>query len=284
MFKLLRVHQYIKNILVFAPLLFSFNYSSSAYAETFVVFILFSAISSCVYIINDLFDIKEDKKHPKKKNRPLASGKVKPHHAMTLMLSLAFFSLSFAYLFSKTVLIVLLIYLLINIAYSYRLKHIPILDIMIIAFGFVLRLYAGSIAVDISLSMWIITITFLLAIFLALAKRRDDVVLNNRGASVRKNIDGYNIVFVDNAMITMASVVILSYLLYTVSDSVINKFGTENLYLTTFFVVMGILRYMQITFVNESSGNPTLVFLKDKFLQLVIAGWILSLITIIKIL
>jgi 4-hydroxybenzoate polyprenyltransferase len=171
-----------------------------------------------------------------------------------------------------------------NILYSLKLKHISIIDIFIIATGFVLRLFAGSVVTDIKLSMWIVIMTFLLAIFLALAKRRDDIILSSQGKDTRKNIDGYNLEFVNASMVLMAGVVVVSYILYTVSDNVIHRLGTDHLYLTSFFVILGILRYMQITFVEEDSGSPTAIVLKDKFMQFTIILWLLSFIVIIRFL
>ena len=169
-----------------------------------------------------------------------------------------------------------------NIAYSLRLKHIAIIDITLIAIGFVLRLFIGALATETPLSKWIVIMTFLLALFLALAKRRDDVMhFLKTGTKMRKVIDGYNIQLIDAAMMVMASVVTVSYLLYTTSPEVIDRIGSDNLYITTFFVILGILRYMQITFVEENSGSPTKVLLKDPFVILNCVAWVLSFIYIL---
>jgi 4-hydroxybenzoate polyprenyltransferase len=167
-------------------------------------------------------------------------------------------------------------YFLLNLAYSVRLKHIPIVDIFFIATGFVLRVFAGAFATNIPPSMWIIIMTFLLALFMALAKRRDDVLLTSQGRATRKNIDGYNLEFVNAAMSVMSAVIIGSYIQYTVSEEVVQRLGTHYLYLTSVFVILGIMRYMQITFVQGASGSPTTIFLKDRFLQLTILLWLLS--------
>lgn len=283
MFKLLRVHQYIKNLFIFAPLFFSFNFTSNSLTNVSIAFILFSLIASSIYVLNDLMDIEEDKQHPIKKFRPLASGKVSKSTAKMMIVSLSGFSLIASYLFSPSLFTVLVIYFILNISYSLGLKHITIVDIFIIATGFVLRLFAGSSVVDAPLSMWIIIITFLLALFLALAKRRDDVLLASQGKETRKNIDGYNLEFVNAAMVLMSGVVIVSYILYTVSTSVMEKLNTHYLYLTTFFVLLGIIRYMQITFVEQNSGSPTKIVLKDRFLQLTLIGWVISFIVIVKV-
>ena len=283
MFKLLRVHQYIKNLFIIAPLFFSFNFTSTSFTNVSIAFILFSLIASSIYVLNDLMDIEEDKQHPTKKFRPLASGKVSKSTAKIMIISLSSFSLISSYLFSPYLFTILLIYFILNISYSLGLKHITIVDIFIIATGFVLRLFAGSSVIDAPLSMWIIIITFLLALFLALAKRRDDVLLASQGKETRKNIDGYNLEFVNAAMVLMSGVVIVSYILWTVSENVMIKLNSQYLYLTTFFVLLGIIRYMQITFVEQNSGSPTKIVLKDRFLQLTLVGWIISFIVIVKV-
>jgi len=168
-------------------------------------------------------------------------------------------------------------YITINIAYSFLLKHIAILDVTIIAIGFVLRIFVGSTVTGIPLSMWIVIITFLLALFIALAKRRDDVVIFlNTGKKIRKVIDGYNLQLIDGAMMVLASVVIVAYILYTTSKDVIKRLHSEHLYLTALFVVVGILRYLQIIFVEKNGGSPTNILLKDRFIQITILAWILS--------
>ncbi|MEA2019173.1 MAG: UbiA prenyltransferase family protein [Campylobacterota bacterium] len=283
--KLLRFHQYVKNIFIFMPLFFAFSFSNiENNINTVIAFILFSMIASSIYIVNDYMDIEEDKNHPTKCNRPLASGTVSLKTAKLLIFSLSATSLTIALFFNINLFFVLLVYFILNIFYSLKLKHISIVDIFIISTGFVLRLFAGAVVANIELSMWIIIITFLLAIFLSLAKRRDDVLLSLKGQDTRKNIDGYNLEFVNASMVLMAGVVIVSYLQYTVSHEVIVRLNTEYLYLTAFFVILGILRYMQITFVEQQSGSPTKIVLKDRFLQFTIISWLLSFIGVIKFL
>ncbi len=281
---LLRPHQYIKNLFIFAPLLFAFEFNTQLFYAAGITFILFSVLASSVYVLNDLMDINEDKQHPTKKNRPLASGKISTKTATMLFFIMSGASLGISFFLNKELFAILLFYFILNILYSLKLKHIAIVDIFIISTGFVLRLFAGSTTSDIPLSMWIIIITFLLAIFLALAKRRDDVLLSIQGKETRKNIDGYNLEFVNASMVLMSGVVIVSYLQYTVSPEVIERIGSHYLFLTTFFVILGILRYMQITFVENSSQSPTKIVLKDRFLQLTILLWIVSFIGIAKLL
>ncbi len=173
-------------------------------------------------------------------------------------------------------------YTIMNIAYSFYLKHIAILDITIIAIGFVLRLFIGSVVTEVPLSMWIVVMTFLLALFMALAKRRDDVLIYlDTGKKMRKVIDGYNLQFLDTTMAIMASVVIVAYTIYTTSSPVIQRVNSKYLYLTALFVILGILRYLQITFVYKDSGSPTKIVLKDRFMQLVILGWVITFVWIL---
>jgi 4-hydroxybenzoate polyprenyltransferase len=164
-----------------------------------------------------------------------------------------------------------------NIAYTLHLKHVAILDITTIATGFVIRLFVGSVTTGVPLSMWIVIMTFLLALFLALAKRRDDVLIYiDTGEKTRKVIDGYNLKFLDASMTIMASVVIVAYTIYATSPEAVERVGSEHLYLTTFFVILGILRYLQITYIEQNSGSPTRIILKDRFIQATLVGWLVT--------
>jgi len=237
---------------------------------------LFSLLASSVYIFNDIMDVDQDRAHPSKKNRPIASGQVSVLLSVCVMLVFLLLAFLLAFFISANLLYIATLYILINILYSFKLKHYPIIDVSIIALGFVLRVFAGSTLLESSPSIWIVLMTYLLALFLAFAKRRDDVLLSNNGLHVRKSIDGYNLDFVNAAMIIVASVTIVSYILYTISDSVQIRLDSDYLYLTVFFVITGILRYLQITFVENNSGSPTKVVLRDRFLKINTIAWILS--------
>jgi 4-hydroxybenzoate polyprenyltransferase len=275
-FILLRVPHYIKNFFVFAPLLFSFQYSVVGFFRTSLAFFLFSLIASSIYIINDLVDIEEDRQHPVKQYRPLASGRISRTVAFLISIGLVLTALIVAFFLNVQLAAILLAYYILNIFYSFKLKHIVIIDICTIAVGFILRIFAGAVAADVSISMWLILMTFLLALFLGLAKRRDDVLLAEQGRGTRKNIDGYTIQFVDSTMTLMAGVIIVSYIQYTISKDVMARLQTENLYLTSFFVILGIMRYMQVTIVELASGSPTKIVLTDTFLQITIFLWLAS--------
>ena len=280
---LIRPHQYIKNIFVLLPLFFSAQITNTdQFLNGLIAFAAFSLSASAVYIFNDYRDIKDDRKHPKKKNRPLASGLVGKNRAIFLMLFLLVAGFSLMATVSIKSLIIIIIYVFLNILYSLKLKRIALLDITIIAMGFVLRLLAGSFAYDVTLEVWIVIMTFLLALFLALAKRRDDVlILNKSGNKMRKSIDGYNLGLIDGSMLIMSTVVIVAYLQYTTSQVIIEKFDNENLYLTTLFVIFGVMRYLQMTFVEKNSGSPTEIIFKDKTMQINLLLWFLSFIGII---
>ena len=282
--KLMRPHQYVKNSFIFLPLFFALKITDlELLSYSFIAFIAFSLSASAIYILNDYFDIEEDRQHPKKRYRPLASGDINKKQAITLIIFLLGTGVSVMSQLSISATIILLAYLSLNIIYTLSIKHIAILDITTIAIGFVLRLFVGSAVTGIYLSMWIVIMTFLLALFMALAKRRDDILIYlNTGKKMRKVIDGYNLKFIDGAMMIMASIVIVSYILYTTSKDVINRVDNgEYLYLTTLFVLLGIMRYMQITFVFENSGSPSEIILKDRFIQSTILCWILSFIWIL---
>ncbi|MEL7530150.1 MAG: UbiA prenyltransferase family protein [Bacteroidota bacterium] len=276
---LLRPHQYVKNAFLFLPAFFALKITQWEVLATVSLAVLgFSMLASSVYILNDYRDREDDRKHPRKKHRPLAAGTVSPRTAFLMMGILLLSSLSIFFYLDLQAFCWVLGYWLMNILYSQGLKHIPILDISIIAMGFVIRVTVGGLVVDphIEISMWIVLMTFLGALFLALAKRRDDVLLAEEGNKVRKSIDGYNLEFINGAMMIMASVLIVSYISYTISPDVQTKLQTSQLYITVLFVILGVLRYMQITFVEARSGSPTRILLGDRFIQLTLLGWIVA--------
>jgi len=274
--QLARPHQYVKNGFIWLPVFFGRRlHDPGAVLDVAVAFVVFCLAASSVYVLNDLRDAEEDRRHPAKKSRPIAAGTVRPGEAWGFMGAL----LGSAAVLCLTLLplklfLFLGMYLLLNLAYSWGLKHRAVIDVTCIATGFVLRVFAGGAASGVEPSHWLILMTFLLALFLALSKRRDDLILAAQGHNCRKSLDGYNLEFVSLSMGFMASVILVSYILYTVSPEVVSKYETRQLYLTAFWVVLGLLRYMQITFVREGSGSPTLVLLKDGFLQTVLLLWI----------
>jgi len=275
--KLIRPKHYFKNLFILLPLFFSGQINNTELLfEGLVAFIAFSLVASSIYIFNDYKDIYNDKKHPIKKFRPLASGLIKKSTALNLMIIFLISGSILMYFLSLKSFIILTIYILLNFAYSLKLKQIALLDVTIIASGFVLRIFIGSFAYEVPLTMWIVIMTFLISLFLALAKRRDDVlILNKSGKRTRKSIDGYNLKLIDGIMIIMSAVVIVAYIQITITENFMLSFNSENLYLTGLFVIFGIMRYLQITIVEEKSGSPTEIIYTDKILQINIILWIL---------
>ena len=279
-FKMIRPHQYIKNFLVFFPLFFAKKITDiSLLQSALMAFISFCFAASTIYIFNDIRDIEKDKAHPKKKLRPIASGQISLKTAIATDIVFLLVSLAIALFTGRNMLIIIAAYLLINLFYSLGMKNIAILDIFAVSTGFLLRLLSGTEygAVDGVLpSHWIIIMTFLLSLFLAIAKRRDDLILAENGLDVRKSISGYSLEFINGVMSIMSAVIIVSYLLYTLDPTVQAYYGSKNIYATTFFVLLGLLRYMQITFVEKKSGSPTEIVYKDRFLQVTLAAWIVT--------
>jgi len=276
-FEIARPSHYVKNAFIWLPLFFGYKLNDPAALEqTFWCFLVFCLAASSIYVLNDYRDIQQDREHPVKRNRPLASGVLKKSNALIFLLLLLLLSFAISLIFlSNIFLLILIIYVLINVAYSTFLKHVALIDVVCIAVGYVLRIIAGGLVADVHLTHWIIIMTFLLALFLAFAKRRDDLLLMANGFNIRKSLDGYSLEFISLSMVVMASVIIVSYVLYTISPEVTALHRSTHLYYTSFWVILGLLRYMQITFVEQKSGSPTKIFLKDPFLKTVISLWLL---------
>lgn len=287
---LLRPHQWLKNGFVFLPLFFSGQlFDTDALSATLLAFVAFCFVAAGVYCINDIVDVEADRRHPKKCRRPIASGAVST--AAGWALAAICLAASFATSFfigegSNKVAIAIGVYFVMNIAYCLKLKQIAIVDVFIISVGFVLRIFVGGFATGIYISHWIVLMTFLLALFLALAKRRDDVAIYEQtGVLPRKNVASYNLEFMNQAIGFVAAITMVCYIMYTVSSEVVARFqgGGNYLYLTSIFVLAGIIRYLQITIVNVRSGSPTKVLIHDRFLQVCLAGWVVAFLIIIYI-
>ncbi|HAF96147.1 MAG TPA: prenyltransferase [Elusimicrobia bacterium] len=275
---LMRVNQWVKNIFVFLTIFFDLQISNPLLLyKTCLAFFAVSFCASATYIFNDYCDIAEDRKHPIKSKRPLAAGNVSVAGSFLLAGLLLFSGLIIGWFLGSQVLFWLIIYVLSNLLYTLFLKHIALVDIFVIALNFVIRLTIGEAVANLKNSSWIILATMLFALFIALAKRRDDVlVCLDKNEKYRKTIGSYNLDFLNAAITIMAAVLIVCYVMYTMSSFSINKFHTDKLYLTVVFVVLGIMRYLQIIFVSNKSGAPAEVLLTDRFIQLVIMGWILA--------
>ena len=283
---LLRPHQWLKNLFIFLPLFFDRRFMDWQFLHLDIfAFLAFSFAASSIYCFNDIWDIEADKNHPKKCNRPIASGAVSKQMGYLLMVVCLIISFTFISLIDRANSSLYLIiggYFFLNIAYCVLLKQIAIIDVFIIATGFVLRILMGKVAADTQLSHWIVMMTFLLALFLAFAKRRDDVVLfEGSGIKPRKNINRYNLSFLNQVISIIAAITIICYVMYTVSEEVIARLNSPHLYITSIFVLLGMLRYLQLTVVDVKTGSPTKVLIKDHFVQTCVAGWIISFLIIL---
>lgn len=288
--KLIRPHQWLKNVFVMIPMFFGGSLlDPSDIRASVVTFFAFSFIASSVYCFNDIIDVEADRRHPVKCKRPIASGAIIVRSAWALMalmflLSVGTVCLLDTYTHVINVGLVILIYYILNILYCSKLKQYAIVDVCIIAFGFVLRVLAGGFATDIALSKWLVLMTFLLTLFLSFAKRRDDVLrMNETGEPPRKNTIRYNLTFINQAITITASVTLVCYIMYTVSPEVVNRFHSDLLYLTSVFVLLGLLRYIQITVVDKRSGDPTKMMLRDRFTQCVVLLWALTFLVLIYV-
>ena len=276
--KLLRPKEWAKNLFLYIPLFFAgeiFNWLKVFHV--FEGFIAFCCIASSIYIINDYADKEDDKKHPQKQNRPIASGAVSIGTALTIFAILTAAGFFIAYFISTKFFFLLGLYFSLNIGYSFGLKNIAILDIFIIAIGFTLRVRSGGSIAKVDVTIWLNIMIFLLALFMAAGKRRDDVLLKiSSGNDMRKAAKGYTLDFLNALLALISSVMIVSYFMYTVSQSVIERHGTSRLYLTSLFVMAGIMRYLQIIYVNADSGSPTKILYKDRFIQISLLLWMIS--------
>lgn len=281
--KLLRPSHWAKNLFLYIPLFFAGEiFIFSKVIELLIGFFAFSLIASSIYIINDYKDVEADRIHPVKCKRPIASGAVsKPAALVFFVLCLAIGGL-LAYYVKPKFAFVLGIYFVINLLYSMGLKNISILDILILSIGFVLRVKAGGVAADLAVSEWLMIMVFLLALFMAIAKRRDDVLIKTQsGKDMRKAAKGYNMDFLNVMLALVSAVIIVSYLMYTMAPETMSNFHTYRLYYTCLFVIGGLLRYLQITYVENNTGSPTKILYKDRFIQLTILLWVLSFYVII---
>lgn len=245
-------------------------------------FVCFSLLASSIYIINDYRDIEADRAHPEKCKRPLASGAVSKNTAIVIFVLLVMIGLAGAWFIKPKFLFIAGIYFAMNIGYCFGLKNISILDIIIVSIGFVLRIKAGGIIANIAVSEWLMIMVFLLALFMAIAKRRDDIVLKiASGRDMRVASKGYNMDFLNASLALVSAVIIVAYLMYTMDPATMARFSTYRLYYTCIFVIAGLMRYLQITYVENNTGSPTKILYKDRFIQLTILLWILSFYVII---
>lgn len=274
----LRPTQWVKNLFLFAALIFSQNLTVlSKSLRVCWAFVLFCLLASSIYLINDLFDLREDQKHPIKSRRPLPSGELSRSGAIFLAVLLMVVSLGFSFKLHPQFGMVALAYFVLNFAYSAHLKHVVILDVMLVAFGFVLRAVAGAVVIEAEISSWLLICTILVALFLALSKRRRELVVLAEDSSGHRRVLGeYSPNFLDQMIAVVTASTLMSYTLYTLSPEVVRKFGTTNLKFTIPFVLYGIFRYLYLVHRQAKGGSPTQVLLTDRPLILDILLWLVA--------
>lgn len=285
---LIRPHHWIKNLFVFLPMFFGGALTDAdAILGSLAAFFAYSFAASSIYCYNDILDVEDDRRHSVKCRRPIASGAIsilKGYIIMAMMILLS--ALSVLLLGDRAALlaVVMAVYFVLNIAYCLLLKHFAVVDVVVLSFGFVLRILAGSAATGIIASHWLVLMTFLLALFLSFAKRRDDVVrMMKTGEAPRHNTKRYNMTFINQAITVTAAVTLVCYVMYTISPEVAARTNFRYGYLTTILVILGLLRYMQLTSVDQKSGDPIKLLYSDRFLQIVVMLWMLSYILMIYV-
>ena len=279
----MRPGQWIKNLLVLAPLIFSKNINIlSKDIKVLMAVILFILISGCVYMTNDIFDLENDKNHPVKSKRPLSSGKIKKSKLIYTIVILSITTFILAYKINVGLGNIILGYFLLNFIYSILLKRIVILDVMIVALGFYLRILAGGVVIDVYPSEWLSLCTILLSLFLVFSKRRHElIVLENSSNINRALLSYYSPYFIDQMISIVTALTIITYIMYTISDKAIEYFGTRNLIYTNIFVFYGIFRYLYLVYREEKGGEPVKLMLSDKFLLINILLWAIAVYIII---
>lgn len=263
--------------MVFIPAFFAARIlESDILFNNLVAFLSFSLIASSVYIFNDIGDKESDKLHPEKSKRPIASGAIKVFPATIIGVLLFTVAIVLGLTLGNDFLMVIGAYFFMNLLYTFVLKHMVIVDITVIAIGFLLRIWAGGVINDIPISYWLLLMIFLLSLFMGLAKRRDDaLLLRDQKIHARKNIKHYDIHFIDISMSVMAAVIIVCYIMYSVSPEIRNRTSSEHVYITSFFVILGMLQYLYRTLAQNKEGAPVKVLLSDRFIQVLMLAWLL---------
>ena len=273
--KLLRVHHWVKNLLVFIPLFFAGEFTQPSIIILILGFIAFCMVSSSIYIFNDYMDRNADKMDAKKKFRPLASEIVSVKTALIIAVILLFGTVTLLFQLPQLFSIIIGGYFILNILYSTWLKHVPIVDAVIIAIGFLLRIFGGGILGDVLLSKWIILLTFFVALLIAFAKRRSEL-LSPDPVDVRPALKGYTLKFTDLIITLLSSVSLVFYVMYTIDPEVTSRLNSPYVFLTVILVLFGFLRYLQQVFVNNNTGAPADLLMKDHWLKVIILMWLAS--------
>lgn len=273
--RLIRVHQWIKNVFVFVPLLFSLHlFDKDYFVTTLLAFFVFCLASSAIYVINDLVDIEADRAHPRKKDRPLPSGAISKTTAIitaSLLLVIVFWLMMH---FNTEFIFLVIAFIILNVLYSFWLKNLVLLDIFSIAAGFSIRVLAGAFAIQVIISSWLLLTTMFISLFLGVMKRRSELMLvseklnqkqitEEKGTNSRKVLAQYSLNFADQMATVAATGVIVCYALYTVAPRTVSIFNTERLIYTTPFVVFGIFRFMYLEYISGKGENTTRTLATD---------------------
>ncbi|MBU0551079.1 decaprenyl-phosphate phosphoribosyltransferase [Myxococcota bacterium] len=279
----LRPHQWVKNVFVFAALIFSQRLTHlDSVIQSLLIFMAFSAVASAIYLINDVADYERDRLHPKKKHRPIAAGQLSRRAALIASAALAPLGLILGWRLSATAGATLLFYAVMNLAYSFRLKHVVLLDVFIIALGFLLRVSVGAFAIGVGLSPWLLICTFFIALFLAFCKRRHELVSLGEAAADHRGILGeYSVAFIDKMISALAAMTVMSYALYTIDPVVMARLHTDALILTVPLVLFGVFRYLYLVHQHQMGGSPTEIVLKDRSIQAIVGLYLLMILPFI---
>lgn len=274
---LLRIHQWIKNAIIFAGLIFGKKLNDpEAIFHSIAAFFIFSLIASSQYVVNDFLDRKEDALHPEKKHRPIASGKIDAKLALGLTVLIFILAVVSAYLLNPVFCYLSLFYFFFNLLYSKFLKHKVILDVMSISIGFVIRAISGAVVVAVSFSTWLLLCTFMLALFWGFSKRRGEILLLDKKAGTHRQIlEEYSVDFLDLMMAVSSTMTLVSYVMYTVSPSTIQNLGTDKLVYTIPIVVYAIFRSLYIIYIKNMGHNPTKAILTDRSVLMSGLIWVL---------
>lgn len=262
----MRPRQWTKNLFVFPAIVFAQRlWDKGAVDVTLAAFIIFCFLSSSVYLVNDIADADKDRLHPTKRNRPIASGRLPAGVALASSLLLAAFSIALAFAINDRFVLCASLYLGLNLVYSFSLKHVVILDVIMVAAFFVLRAVAGAAAINVDISHWLLICTFLLALFIAMSKRRHELVLLENNASAhRASLTEYSPYLLDQMISVVTASTVMGYTLYTVDQDTVAKFGTDHLVYTVPFVVFGIFRYLYLIHQKGEGGDPDRIIVSDR--------------------
>ena len=272
---LARPEHWVKNLFLFLPAFFAARLSEGeVLLNAFLGFVAFSLTASAVYVLNDLIDAPKYRNHPDKCRRPIASGAISQQQGIYIGTVLLITGLLLSYFLRPEMLIYCVLYFAVNVAYSLSLKHFAIIDVTLIGLGFLLRVLAGGAVTGVPVSHWLIVLTFLLALILGFAKRRGEFVVAVGERNFRKALEGYNLPFLDMSIVVCSTVAVVAYLMYCFSPEVTGRIGSDRIYFTALFVVIGVLRYLQLTLVFGKTESPTRALLRDGFLQIVLLAWI----------